>query len=85
MLIFKKIFIFAIYLFAFCSSFNSLAKDNLAATIKNKQANVIFLRHTLAPGYGDPKDFDLNNCNKQRNLNKIGRNQAKNIGKYFKK
>ena len=83
MLIFKKIFIFAIYLFAFCSSFNSLAKDNLAATIKNKQANVIFLRHALAPGYGDPKDFDLNNCNKQRNLNKIGRNQAKNIGKYF--
>jgi phosphohistidine phosphatase SixA len=42
---------------------------------------VIFLRHALAPGHGDPKHFDLNDCRTQRNLDKAGRQQARAIGK----
>ena len=42
---------------------------------------VIFLRHALAPGNGDPKNFDLNNCHTQRNLDETGRRQARAIGK----
>lgn len=42
---------------------------------------VIFLRHALAPGNGDPKNFDLNDCHTQRNLDEIGRRQARAIGK----
>ena len=42
---------------------------------------MIFLRHALAPGHGDPKNFDLNDCRTQRNLDETGRRQARAIGK----
>ncbi|MFT5897226.1 MAG: phosphohistidine phosphatase SixA [bacterium] len=38
------------------------------------------LRHALAPGTGDPADFDVADCTTQRNLNETGRTQAVNIG-----
>ena len=44
---------------------------------------LIFIRHAYAPGNGDPNNFNLNDCSTQRNLNSIGRNQAKDIGKFF--
>jgi len=46
---------------------------------------LIFIRHAYAPGSGDPNNFNLNDCSTQRNLNEDGINQAKNIGKFFKK
>ena len=46
---------------------------------------LIFIRHAYAPGSGDPNNFNLNDCSTQRNLNKNGRKQAKNIGEFFKK
>ena len=46
---------------------------------------IIFIRHAYAPGGGDPDNFDINDCNTQRNLNNSGKLQAKNIGNYFKK
>ncbi len=46
---------------------------------------VIFIRHAYAPGNGDPNNFNLYDCSTQRNLNKEGREQAKYIGKFFKK
>ena len=46
---------------------------------------IIFIRHSLAPGRGDPKEFKINDCKTQRNLNEIGINQSKKIGKLFKK
>ena len=45
------------------------------------EGTVIFLRHALAPGSGDPKNFDLDDCQTQRNLNETGREQARAIGK----
>lgn len=41
---------------------------------------VVVMRHALAPGVGDPPDFDLNDCATQRNLNDAGRTQARAIG-----
>jgi phosphohistidine phosphatase SixA len=38
------------------------------------------MRHALAPGNGDPTNFEVNDCSTQRNLNDIGRVQAKSIG-----
>jgi broad specificity phosphatase PhoE len=35
------------------------------------------LRHALAPGTGDPADFELYDCSTQRNLNDTGREQAR--------
>lgn len=38
---------------------------------------VLMLRHALAPGTGDPANFDVNDCSTQRNLNDTGREQAR--------
>ena len=46
---------------------------------------LLFIRHAYAPGNGDPNNFNLNDCSTQRNLNKEGREQAQQIGKFFKK
>lgn len=43
-------------------------------------ADVIFLRHALAPGTGDPDGFRLDDCATQRNLSDAGRAQARAIG-----
>ena len=50
-----------------------------------KEGNkIIMIRHALAPGRGDPKEFKLDDCKTQRNLNQIGIDQSKKIGKLFK-
>ena len=38
---------------------------------------VLMLRHALAPGTGDPANFDVDDCSTQRNLNAEGREQAR--------
>ena len=49
-----------------------------------KGGNLIFIRHAYAPGNGDPENFDINNCETQRNLSQSGRLQSKKIGNFFK-
>ena len=49
-----------------------------------KGGNIVFIRHAIAPGGGDPENFKLNDCSTQRNLNQSGINQSRNIGKFFK-
>ncbi len=46
---------------------------------------IILIRHSLAPGGGDPSGFRIDDCKTQRNLSKKGINQSKKIGKLFKK
>ncbi|CAI8282771.1 MAG: Uncharacterised protein [Gammaproteobacteria bacterium] len=48
------------------------------------RGTVIFFRHALAPGYGDPTNFQVDDCATQRNLDQRGREQAKQIGDAFK-
>ena len=55
-------------------------RDILKDAIKEVDANVVFLRHALAPGFGDPDNFSLLDCSTQRNLNENGRKQARAIG-----
>jgi hypothetical protein len=43
------------------------------------------MRHTLAPGIGDPANYSLDDCKTQRNLNAEGRTQAVFLGKWLKK
>lgn len=42
---------------------------------------VIVMRHALAPGTGDPADFERGDCATQRNLSEAGREQARRIGR----
>jgi len=46
---------------------------------------VLLMRHTLAPGVGDPPGYTLENCKTQRNLNGEGKQQAAKIGQWLKK
>jgi len=56
------------------------SQNKLRDSILDVNANVLFMRHALAPGFGDPINFAINNCNSQRNLNKRGKAQAQAIG-----
>ena len=67
----------------------SLISFNIYASEQNwKPAQdgdkIILIRHALAPGRGDPKGFKIDDCKTQRNLDMIGINQSKKIGKLFK-
>ena len=73
-----KVLIFS--LFSFNS--HSLEQNWHPAQDGNK---IIFIRHSLAPGGGDPSGFKINDCKTQRNLNRTGINQSKKIGKLFRK
>ena len=57
--------------------------EPLAEAIDRIGGNVLFLRHALAPGFGDPARFDIDDCATQRNLNDVGREQARAIGAYM--
>ena len=46
---------------------------------------IILIRHSLAPGGGDPIGFKIDDCKTQRNLNREGISQSKKIGKLFKR
>jgi phosphohistidine phosphatase SixA len=46
---------------------------------------VLLMRHTLAPGVGDPANYSLEDCNTQRNLNAEGKAQAVFVGEWLKK
>lgn len=41
---------------------------------------VVLMRHSTAPGTGDPSNFALDDCATQRNLSRSGRDQAVRIG-----
>lgn len=77
----RLILIFSILLFQFNYSF---ANDEVIETLKEGN-KLIFIRHALAPGNGDPENFELQNCSTQRNLDDRGIKQSKRIGLIFKK
>ena len=59
-------------------------QEPVRAALAQTGANVVFMRHALAPGYGDPDNFQIEDCNTQRNLDAAGRRQAEAIGRYFR-
>ena len=73
-----KILIFSLFSFHSHSS-----EQNWKPAIEGNK--IILIRHSLAPGGGDPVGFKIDDCRTQRNLNKVGINQSKKIGKLFKK
>jgi len=72
------VFIFII----FSTPVNS--QERLVDLLKNGN-KVIFIRHSYAPGNGDPANFKLNDCSTQRNLNNEGIVQSQKIGQFFSK
>lgn len=46
---------------------------------------VLLMRHTRAPGVGDPQNYTLTDCKTQRNLSAEGRQQAIALGHWLRK
>ena len=77
----KKIILSFIFLCSFIQG--SLASNDIISSLQ-EGGKLVFIRHALAPGGGDPENFDINDCSTQRNLNSVGIEQAKRIGQFFK-
>ncbi len=75
----KKILILIIILLPI----NSFSSEKIINSLKNGK-KVVFIRHAIAPGNGDPDNFDILDCSTQRNLNEKGRDQSKKIGEFFR-
>ena len=76
------------FLFIIFITLNTSIKADLDKKLMNQLKDgekLIFIRHAYAPGNGDPNNFNLNDCSTQRNLSNEGKNQAKNIGEFFRK
>ena len=60
------------------------SKDAWAALVKG--GHVVLIRHGNAPpGYGgDPPGFKIDDCTTQRNLDELGREQARALGGAFR-
>ena len=78
----KYIKFIIIILISLTSSIKAEIDKDILASLKEGN-KLIFIRHAYAPGGGDPYNFDINDCNTQRNLSESGRQQAKNISNFF--
>ena len=78
----KYIKFIIIILISLTSSIKAEINKDILASLKEGN-KLIFIRHAYAPGGGDPDNFDINDCNTQRNLSESGRQQAKNISNFF--
>ena len=61
---------------------NVYSSDLILNSLKEGK-KIIFIRHAIAPGNGDPDNFNINDCETQRNLSEEGVEQSKNIGIFF--
>ena len=78
----KFINFFLLILLSFNISIKANSNNKLQSLLK-EGGKLVFIRHAIAPGGGDPVNFDILRCETQRNLNKEGITQSINIGKFF--
>ena len=50
---------------------NAFSNDKILNSLKDGK-KLVFIRHAIAPGNGDPNNFEIDNCSTQRNLDKNG-------------
>ena len=77
----RKLIALLFILFSFKTSY----ANPEVLTALQEGGKLVFIRHALAPGGGDPENFSLYDCSTQRNLDLNGISQAKIIGQFFKK
>ena len=82
---FKNLIKAFIFFLLIISSFSKVYCDDKIINELKKGEKIIFIRHAIAPGSGDPKNFNLKNCDTQRNLDNKGIEQSKKIGLFFSK
>lgn len=76
---------FALF-FALCLAAAAASAGEEALWLKLQEGRyTVFVRHSLAPGTGDPENFKLEDCRTQRNLSSEGQAQARRIGEAFRR
>ena len=63
---------------------SNIFADDKILNLLQEGNKIIFIRHAIAPGNGDPENFNIKDCNTQRNLSENGIKQSKKIGFFFK-
>ena len=82
----KKIIFTIFFSFFFIAKVYAIENFISLEKLKNHDFDkVIFLRHALAPGNGDPLNFNVNDCSTQRNLDQVGIVQSRMLGNTLKK
>ena len=79
---FKRIII--IFFIGILNINNSAFSDDKILKSLKEGKKLVFIRHAIAPGNGDPNNFDINDCSTQRNLDENGIEESKKIGLFFK-
>lgn len=69
-------FVSWLLLLALYSSAGQASDEQAWAALREGRA-VLLMRHAIAPGTGDPANFQLGDCSTQRNLDQAGREQAR--------
>ena len=72
-------------LLSITSFFPAFANEQKVIKDLKEGGKLILIRHSEAPGTGDPANFNLSDCKTQRNLSAEGIEQAKRLGEFFKK
>ncbi|SMC84970.1 Phosphohistidine phosphatase SixA [Fulvimarina manganoxydans] len=75
--------LFCAVVFITASLGNGKAQDDPYALAREPGIHLL-MRHAIAPGTGDPANFELGDCSTQRNLSDEGRRQAEAIGARLK-
>ena len=70
-------------LLSITSFFPAFANEQKIIQDLKEGGKLILIRHSEAPGTGDPENFNLNDCKTQRNLSAEGIEQAKRLGEFF--
>ena len=78
----KQIISLLIIIFSLISFYTHASEQNWKPAQDGDK--IILIRHAKAPGGGDPEGFKIDDCKTQRNLDMMGINQAKKIGKLFR-
>ena len=78
----KQIISLLLIIFSLISFYSHSSEQNWKPA--QDGGKIILIRHAKAPGGGDPEGFKIKDCKTQRNLDEVGINQSKKIGKLFK-
>ena len=81
--ILKARILFFVFLSFFIFS-NNIISNEIGWNYLKEGGYYVFIRHALAPGNGDPVNFDLNKCSTQRNLSQEGIDQSIRLVEEFK-
>ena len=79
----RTVILVLFFLFSISSLQAQIPENDLWRSLKRGESFVM-IRHAEAPGIGDPKNFELDDCSTQRNLSDEGLDQADQIGRLFR-